>query len=64
MKTTLITDWSIGDICRGFSFSKSEGKGLFGLNGTLTIQPEYQRNYIYDKGGKDVAVIESLLKGR
>ena len=62
MKTTLITDWSIGDICKGFAFSKSEGKGLFGLNGTLTIQPEYQRNYIYDKGGKDVAVIESLLK--
>lgn len=62
MKTTLVTDWTIGDICKGFAFSKSEGKGLFGLNGTLTIQPEYQRNYIYDKGGKDVAVIESLLK--
>ena len=63
MKTTLTTDWTIKDICEGFAFSKSEGKGLFGLNGKLTIQPEYQRNYIYDKNGKDVAVIESLLKG-
>lgn len=63
MKTTLITDWTVEDICKGFVFSKSEGKGLFGLDGKLTIQPEYQRNYIYDKGGKDVAVIESLLKG-
>jgi hypothetical protein len=42
-----------------------EGKGLYGLGGKLTIQPEYQRNYIYaDKGGsKEQAVIESLLKG-
>src|SRR5699024_4774989 len=29
----------------------------------LVIQPEYQRNYIYGDGKKDVAVIESLLKG-
>ena len=29
----------------------------------MTIQPEYQRNYIYADGKKDVAVIESLLKG-
>jgi len=63
MKTTLRTDWTIEDICKGFVFSKAEGKGLFGLDGKLTIQPEYQRNYIYDKGGKDVAVIDSLLKG-
>jgi len=40
-----------------------EGKGLFGLNGRLTIQPEYQRNYIYADGKKDVAVIKSILKG-
>ena len=36
---------------------------MFGLSGKLTIQPEYQRNYIYADGKKDVAVIESLLKG-
>jgi 5-methylcytosine-specific restriction endonuclease McrA len=29
----------------------------------LTIQPEYQRNYIYADGKKDVAVINSILKG-
>jgi hypothetical protein len=35
------------------------------LGGKLTIQPEYQRNYIYADGGgkKEQAVIESLLKG-
>ncbi len=63
MKTTLHTDWTVGDICRGFYFDQNEGKGLFGLDGRLIIQPEYQRNYIYGKDGKDVAVVESLLKG-
>ena len=63
MQTTLKTDWTIADICEGFTYSESECKGLFGLNGNLTIQPEYQRNYIYNDGKKDVAVVESLLKG-
>lgn len=63
MKTTLHTDWTVGDVCEGFAYDKNEGKGLYGLNGKLTIQPEYQRNYIYDKGGKDVEVIRSLLRG-
>lgn len=63
MKTTLHTDWTVGDVCKGFIFDKNENKGLFGLNGRLIIQPEYQRNYIYGDGKKDVAVVESLLKG-
>lgn len=63
MKKDLITTWTVEDICEGFTFDKNEGKGLFGLKGKLIIQPEYQRNYIYDKGGKDVDVIKSLLKG-
>ncbi len=63
MKTTLRTDITVGDICKGFVYNTYEGKGLFGLSGKLTIQPEYQRNYIYADGKKDVAVIESLLKG-
>ena len=29
----------------------------------MVIQPEYQRNYIYADGKRDVAVIESILKG-
>ena len=63
MKTTLRTDITVKDICQGFVYNELEGKGLFGLSGTLTIQPEYQRNYIYADGKRDVAVIESILKG-
>jgi hypothetical protein len=63
MNTKLRTDITVKDICDGFIYNELEGKGLFGLSGTLTIQPEYQRNYIYADGKRDVAVIESILKG-
>lgn len=63
MKTILKTDLTIRDINEGFDYNEYEGKGLFGWGGKLTIQPEYQRNYIYADGKKDVAVIDSLLKG-
>jgi len=63
METTLHTDWTIADICNGFVYNEFEAKGLFGMGGLLTIQPEYQRNYIYVDGKKDVAVIDSVLKG-
>lgn len=65
MKTTLKTNITVKDICDGFVYNELEGKGLFGLSGKLTIQPEYQRNYIYasDGGKREMAVIESILKG-
>jgi len=65
METTLQTNITVKDICEGFVYNELEGKGLFGLSGKLTIQPEYQRNYIYasDGGKKEIAVIESVLKG-
>jgi len=65
MKTTLKTKITVKEICDGFVYNELEGKGLFGLSGKLTIQPEYQRNYIYalDGGKKEMAVIESVLKG-
>lgn len=63
MKTALKTNITVKEICDGFVYNELEGKGLFGLSGKLTIQPEYQRNYIYADGKKDVAVIESILKG-
>ena len=62
MKTELRTDFTIEQICKGFVYNELEGKGLFGLNGDLIIQPEYQRNYLYADGKKDVAVIDSILK--
>jgi len=63
MKTDLRIDITVEEICKGFVYNEYEGKGLFGLSGKLVIQPEYQRNYIYADGKKDVAVIDSLLKG-
>lgn len=63
MITTLKTDITISDICKGFVYNEYEGKGLFGLSGKLVIQPEYQRNYIYADGKRDVAVIDSIIKG-
>jgi len=47
MNTILKTNITVKDICEGFVYNELEGKGLFGLSGKLTIQPEYQRNYIY-----------------
>lgn len=65
MKTKLITKLTIKAICDGFVYNELEGKGLFGLSGELTIQPEYQRNYIYaaDGGKREISVIKSVLKG-
>ena len=63
MITTLKTNYTVKDICEGFVYNELEGRGLFGLAGRLTIQPEYQRNYFYADGKKDVAVIDSILKG-
>ena len=62
MKTKLRTDLTVADICNGFVYNQLEGKGLFGLGGKLTIQPEYQRNFIYE-GKREAEVIQSLLKG-
>ena len=64
MQTTLLTDLTVREICEGFVYNQLEGKGLFGWAGKLTIQPEYQRNYLYaeNDGKKEVAVIDSILK--
>lgn len=62
MKTTLKTNITIRDVVDGFEYNELEGRGLFGLSGALTIQPEYQRNYIYADGKRDVAVIDSIVK--
>lgn len=66
MKTTFWvndTGKTVREIIDGFEYNELEGRGLFGLAGKLIIQPEYQRSYIYNDGKKDVAVIDSILKG-
>lgn len=62
MKTEL-QHYPIEKVTEGFIYNELEGKGLYGLSGKLVIQPEYQRNFIYGNTPKEVAVIESLLKG-
>lgn len=62
MKITHMT-YTVAEITKGFRYSKSEAKGVNGLDGQLVIQPEYQRNYIYADGKRDVAVIDTLLAG-
>jgi len=61
---TTLQKYTIHDVVDGFVYNELEGKGLFGLAGKLTIQPEYQRNYIYasDGGKREQAVIESPFK--
>jgi hypothetical protein len=60
---TALRHYTVNEVLEGFVYNDFEGKGLFGLDGKLVIQPEYQRNYIYNDGKRDVAVIDSLLKG-
>lgn len=61
---TELKQYTVAELCDGFVYNELEEKGLYGLSGRLTIQPEYQRNYLYaeDNGKKEVAVIESVLK--
>ena len=59
---TELRSFTVAQITEGFLYNEFEGKGLYGLGGKLVIQPEYQRNYIYNDGKRDVAVIESLLQ--
>ena len=47
MNTKLRTDITIRQLCEGFVYDENDEKGLFGFNGKLVIQPDYQRNYIY-----------------
>ena len=56
--------YTVKELCEGFTYSDLDGKALYGLAGKLTIQPEYQRNYLYSENNsqKEAAVIDSVLK--
>ena len=64
MKATRKT-YTVEEICKGFTYNEAEGKGLYCLSGRMTIQREYQSNYLYaeQNGAREIAVIESVLKG-
>lgn len=68
MKATLYRELfekplTVAELLKGFVYNELEGKGLYGMNGKLTIQPEYQRNYVYAADKKEEAVVQSILKG-
>lgn len=60
---TKLEPYKVRDLVEGFVYSELEGKGLFGLSGRLTIQPEYQRAFVYSEKKKEAPVIASLLRG-
>ena len=63
MMQTDIIKLTVKEITENFRYDKQEKKGINGWNGKLIIQPEYQRNYIYEEEKRDEPVIQSLLKG-
>ena len=64
MKEPEFVTYTVEQLCEGFYYNDLEEKGVYGLNGQLVIQPEYQRNYIYaeKKGKAEYEVIDSVLK--
>ena len=52
MEAKLVTNITIRELCENFTYNKLEEKGIYGLNNKLIIQPEYQRNYIYESEKK------------
>lgn len=60
---TVLKQYTVREVTEDFVYNELEARGLYGLGGELVIQPEFQRHYIYNDGKKDVAVIESILKG-
>ena len=63
MQITLMTEITVGDICKGFCYDENKEKEALGFWGQVKLQPDYQRKYIYSDGKRDEAVIRSLLKG-
>lgn len=57
---TKLKHFTVEQVLDGFVYNELEGNGL---GGKLVIQPEYQRHYIYNDGKKDVAVIDSIIRG-
>lgn len=58
MKITPKTDITIKDICDGFVYNELEGRGLYGLSGKLTIQPEGIHGQIIARCTPPEAVLE------
>jgi hypothetical protein len=57
--------YTVRELCEGFEYNELEGKGLYALSGSVVVQPEFQRNFLYSAkdGKKEKAVIKTLLSG-
>lgn len=62
MISTLTTQWKIKDLCDGYYFNEFERKAVYGLGGSLVIQPSFHRKYLWDVK-KEIALINSILIG-
>lgn len=60
MKDEKVKSIPIKEIVEGYADNEEEG--IVGFNGKLNIRPKYQREFIY-KGKREVAVIETVMKG-
>lgn len=62
--TTELETYTISELLEGFLYNDSLEKGLYGLDGRLTIQAEYQRNYLYGAGdgSREARVIDSVMR--
>ena len=61
MNTELTTTITIKELCEGALYYNADNMATVAMNGKLVVQPEYQRNYLYGDGVKDVAVVQSVL---
>lgn len=61
MNTELTTTITVKELCEGALYYNADNMPTMAMNGKLIVQPEYQRNYIYGDGVKDVAVVQSVL---
>lgn len=52
----------LSELLGGFNYKQSYDQNLWAWHGQLLVQPEYQRNYVYE-GTKDKDVVGTVLKG-
>jgi hypothetical protein len=60
---TELHHYRVADLVEGFIYNDQEDQGLYALAGNLTIDPAFQRNCAYADNKREIAVIDSALRG-